>query len=408
MRILVLSDNFVPEQNAPALRTFEHCRRWVQQGASVTVITTVPNFPTGVIQAPYRNRLHQREVMEGIEVIRVWSFLAPNKDVVLRGLDFLSFAVGAFFAGLFQKADVILATSPQLLTGLAGRFLARVKVTPWIFEVRDLWPESIVAVGALKDGVVIRMLERLEVGLYGSAARIVTVSEPMRERIAAKGVPADKIAVVSNGADPARMQGGEKREQLLAQWMPLGRFIVGYIGTHGMAQGLEVVVAAATILRDTNVHFLFVGEGARRLELEALARSAGLANTTFLGQVPAADAIDYLALSDAVVVPLKKTVTFESALPSKIFETAAVGRPMIVSAFGHVADIVQQYDAGVAAEPGDPEQLAAAILRLRDDPALIERLRAGCRKLARDYGRERLADLMLGEIRKVGEPDPEI
>lgn len=406
MRILVLSDNFVPEQNAPALRTFEHCRRWVQQGASVTVITTVPNFPTGIIQAPYRNRFRQRETIDGIEVIRVWSFLAPNKDVIFRGLDFLSFAVGAFLAGLFQKPDVILATSPQLLTGLAGRFLAGAKRKPWVFEVRDLWPESIVAVGALKEGAIIRILEKLEASLYRSAARIVTVSEPMRARIAAKGVSAGKIAVVSNGADPSRLQGGEKRDQLAAQWKPLEKFVVGYVGTHGMAQGLEVVVAAAEILRDTNVHFVFVGEGARRLELEAQARRSGLANTTFLGQVPAADAVDYLALSDLVVVPLKRTTTFESALPSKVFETAAVGRPMIVSASGHVAEVVRQYEAGVVVEPGDPVQLAAAILQLRDDPELRSHLRAGCKKLARDFTRERLADLMLEELRKVQEARP--
>ncbi|MGD0864572.1 MAG: glycosyltransferase family 4 protein [Rhizomicrobium sp.] len=401
MRILVLSDNFVPEQNAPAQRTFEHCRRWVQQGASVTVITTVPNFPTGVIQTPYRNRLRQREVIDGIEVIRVWSFLAPNKDVILRGLDFLSFAIGAFIAGLFEKTDVILATSPQLLTGLAGRLLARAKSKPWVFEVRDLWPESIVAVGAIKDGPVIRALEKLEGSLYRSAARIVTISEPMRDSIAGKGVPADKIGVVSNGADVARVQGSEKRDQLAAQWKPLGKFVVGYIGTHGMAQGLEVVVSAAEILRDTDVHFLFVGEGARRQELQALAQRSGLENTTFLGMVSGPEAVDYLALSDVVVVPLKKAATFESALPSKVFETAAVGRPMVVSASGHVADVVRHYDAGVVVEPGEPGQLAAAILQLRDDPALRSRLRAGCKKLARDFSRERLADLMLEEIRTV-------
>jgi hypothetical protein len=175
-----------------------------------------------------------------------------------------------------------------------------------------------------------------------------------------------------------------------------------------MAQGLEVVVSAAEILRETNVHFLFVGEGVRRLELEALAQRRGLTNTTFLGMVSASDAIDYLALSDVVVVPLKKTTTFESALPSKVFETAAVGRPMIVSAHGHVADVVQHYDAGIVVEPGDPAQLAAAILQLRDDDDLRSRLRAGCKKLARDFSRERLADLMLGEIRKVRNCDSEV
>ncbi|MGD0141742.1 MAG: glycosyltransferase family 4 protein [Rhizomicrobium sp.] len=401
MRILVLSDNFVPEQNAPALRTFEHCRRWVQQGASVTVVTTVPNFPTGIIQAPYRNRLRQREIIDGVEIVRVWSFLAPNKGVAFRALDFLSFAIDAFIAGLFEKADVILATSPQLLTGLAGHLLARAKATPWVFEVRDLWPDSIVAVGALKDGTIIRLLRKLERSLYKSAARIVTISEPMRGLIAAKGVPAEKICVVSNGADAARVTGGERREQLAAQWNLRGKFVVGYVGTHGLAQGLDVIVSAAEILRDTDIHFLFVGEGVRRPELEASARRSGLENTTFLGQVSAAEAIDYLVLSDVVVVPLMKSAMFDVALPSKVSESAAVGRPMIVSAYGHAADVVLHYDAGVVVDPGDSKQLAAAIVRLRDDPALRTRLRAGCKKLARDYTRERLADLMLAEIQKV-------
>ncbi len=151
MHVLVVTDNFVPERNAPAIRTFEHCRRWVRAGVEITVITSVPNFPTGKVLAPYRNRLYQRETKEGIEVVRVWTYLAPNTAVVRRSLDFASFALSGFIAGLMQPADVIMATSPQLLAGLSGCLLAFVKRRPWLLEVRDLWPDSIVALDMMRE-----------------------------------------------------------------------------------------------------------------------------------------------------------------------------------------------------------------------------------------------------------------
>src|SRR5690348_2746262 len=166
MRILLLTDNFVPEINSPALRAYEHARRWVEAGVCVTVVTSIPNFPTGRPLPPYRNRPYQREILDGIEVVRVWTLLAPNRGVLRRSLDFLSFAATGFLAGVFQKADVIVATSPQLLTGLAGRWLAAAKRKPWIFEVRDLWPDSIVSVGVMKDNAFIRTLQLLEHHLY--------------------------------------------------------------------------------------------------------------------------------------------------------------------------------------------------------------------------------------------------
>jgi glycosyltransferase involved in cell wall biosynthesis len=399
MHILVLADNFVPEQNAPALRTYEHCRRWVESGVAVTVITTVPNFPLGKPQAPYRNRLYQRERIDGIDVVRVWTFLAPNKGVVLRALDFVSFAMSSFVAGLFQQADIILATSPQLLTGLSGQMLSIVKRRPWIFEVRDLWPESIIAVGALRDGVVVRVLRRLEHALYRGAARIVTLTDPMRISIADTGVPISKIGVVSNGAGQLRFARPDGSRALAAERGLAGKFIVGYVGTLGMAQGLEVVVRAAEILRDSDIHFLLVGDGARRMDLEALTAHLGLANVTFIGMVPADIAIDYLMLSDAIVVPLKPSHLLDVSMPSKIFEAAAVGRPIILSAHGYSADVVNRYGAGAVVEPGNPNALAAAIAALRSDPKSQERFRLGCFALARDFDRQVLADLMLQEIR---------
>jgi glycosyltransferase involved in cell wall biosynthesis len=399
MEVLFLSDNFVPEQNASARRSYEHCRRWVKQGIGVTVITTVPNFPLGKPHPPYRNRPYMRETIDGIRVIRVWSFLAPNRGVVLRALDFASFAVSGFFAGLFQKPDIIVATSPQLLTGLAGHLIGRVKKCPWLFEVRDLWPESIAAVGAMKEGIIMRSLRHLERLLYNGAERIVTVTEPMRRQLTARGVPAEKVGVVPNGADLERLIPRLRNPRLAARLCIEGKFIVAYVGTHGLAQGLEVVIAAAGLVDNTDIHFLFVGDGARRKDLMETANSSGVTNVSFVGAVPSDAAIDYLALADAIVVPLRKSALFDGALPSKIFEAAAMERPILLSASGISADLVRTYRAGLVVEPENAEALAAAVLRLHSDAQLRESFRSGCRKLARQHDRERLANLMLAEIR---------
>jgi hypothetical protein len=399
MKVLFLTDNFVPEQNASARRSYEHCRNWVNQGVQVTVVTTVPNFPLGKPHPSYRNRLFARETIDGIEVVRVWSFLAPNRGVVLRALDFASFAVTGFLAGLAQKADVIVATSPQLLTAACGHFLSRAKKRPWVFEVRDLWPESITAVGAMREGMVMRLLRRLEAKLYRSAERIVTVTDPMRARLIGRGVPEKKVGVVPNGADLKRLLPRLASAELATELDLAGKFVVGYVGTHGFAQGLEVVVKAADLIRDRNVHFLFVGEGARRDFLIEMARGMGLHNVTFLRGVPADVAVDYLALSDAIVVPLKNSALFDSALPSKIFEAAAMEKPVLLSANGLSADVVREFNAGIAVAAEDAQALAAAILRLHDDAVLRESFRSGCRALARQYNRETLANRMLEEIR---------
>ena len=399
MKLLFLTDNFVPEQNASARRSYEHCRNWVRQGVQVTVVTTVPNFPLGKPQPPYRNRLYARETIDGIEVVRVWSFLAPNSGVVLRALDFASFAVTGFFAGLAQRADIIVATSPQLLTAVSGHFLSRVKRRPWVFEVRDLWPESITAVGAMKEGVVLRLLRRLERRLYQSAERIVTVTEPMRMRLTERGVPEEKLGVVPNGADLTRLLPRLASTDLAARLELEGKFVVGYVGTHGFAQGLEVVVKAASLINDRNIHFLFVGEGARREYLVELAARLNVQNATFVRGVPSDIAVEYLALADAIVVPLKNSTLFDGALPSKIFEAAAMEKPLLLSAKGLSSDVVREYHAGIVVEPENPQALAAAVRRLHQDKTLRDSFRSGCRALARQYNRETLANRMLDEIR---------
>jgi glycosyltransferase involved in cell wall biosynthesis len=398
MHILFVTDNFVPEANAPAIRTFEHARRWREMGHRVTVVTGVPNFPTGRPQPPYRNRLFQRETIDGIEVRRVWTYLAPNKGVLRRSLDFLSFAISGFFGGLGVPADVIVATSPQLLTGLAGKWLARAKGKPWVFEVRDLWPDSILAVGAMRNNIEIRMLRRLERSFYKSANRIVTVSNALSARIAAGGVPESKLAVVTNGVDPSRFERRERSPELMKALGLEGKFVVAYVGSLGAAHSLDTALDATSLLKQGAVHFLFVGEGARYGELKARAAAMDLKNVTFTGMVPGGVVPDYLALADVALVSLRRTPLFRAAIPSKIFEAAAMEKPILLAVEGVAADLIADYEAGVAVPPEDAHAMAAAIETLRDDPGLRARLAAGCKRLAHDYDRRMLAEKMLGEI----------
>ncbi|HEY1707242.1 MAG TPA: glycosyltransferase family 4 protein [Rhizomicrobium sp.] len=391
----------MPEHNAPAQRVYDHCKRWVDAGARVTVITGVPNFPTGVVQAPYRNRLYQRETIDGIEVVRVWTFLAPNSGIVLRTLDFISYAATSFFAGLFQSCDVIVATSPQLLTAFSGAMLSTMKRRPWVFEVRDLWPDSITAVNAMRIGPLISFLRWLERRLYISADRIVTISDPMKTAIAAKGIPATKVSIVPNGAT-TRLQPEEKGAALAESLGLTGKFVVGYVGTHGLAHDLETVLrAAAKLQARDDIRFLLVGEGARKKALQEMAAGMGLTNLSFVGPVLSTRVAAYLALCDALLVPLKNMPISSGAIPSKIFDAAVMERPVLLGVPGTAAELIERYGAGLVVEPESPGSLAEAVERLAGDAALCQTCRAGGRALAKDYGRDSLADRMLETITAV-------
>lgn len=400
MHVLVVTDNFAPERNAPAIRTYEHCRRWVKAGAKVTVVTSVPNFPTGKVLAPYRNRLVQRETIDGIEVVRVWTYLAPNTAVIRRSIDFASFGLSGFIAGLAQRADVIMATSPQLLAGLTGRVLALVKGRPWLLEIRDLWPDSIVALDMMRERhLLVRMLRAVENMLYRSAARIVTTNSGLRDRLIARGVPGAKIGVVPNGVDAIQFSPRPRPQILLEKYGLADKFVVGYIGTQGLAHDLETVIAAAAAMRDRNVAFLFVGDGAQHLPIVRMVKRLKLDNVQFVRTVAPEEVPDHIACCDVLLVPMKRTSTLSDTMPSKIFEIAAMERPIVIGAEGIAADLVEDHRAGIAVEPECTEALIAAIERLRNEPAFCQSLQSGSRALADDFSRDKFAAQMLDEIR---------
>jgi len=400
MHILFLTDNFPPEVNAPASRTFEHCREWVKAGCEVTVITCAPNFPHGKVYSGYRNRLWQTESMDGIRVIRVWTYMAANEGFVRRVMDYVSFMLAATLAVPFvPRPSLIVGTSPQFFTACAAYLASRLRGVPFVFELRDLWPESIKAVGAMKDSAILRFFERLELFLYRRAEHIVSVTESFRDVLARRGVDAGKISVVTNGVDGTRFRPMPKDPELLERLGLEGKFVAGYIGTHGLAHHLETVLDAAKMLhgdRDGgDFRFLFLGDGASKPLLQSKAREMGLDNVLFVDSVPKAEVPRYWSLLDASIIHLKKTPLFETVIPSKLFECMGMGIPVVHGVAGESAEIVRRHDAGLVFEPENSSELVCHLQTLRNDPGLYARLQTNGLVAVRDFDRSTLAVKML-------------
>ena len=409
MHILLLTDNFTPEVNAPASRSFEHCRHWANAGHQITVVTGVPNFPRGVVFPGYSNRLWQTEVIDGIRVVRVWTFICANQGFLCRTLDYLSFMITAFLASFFiRRVDVVVGTSPQFFTVCAAWLVSVLRRVPFVFELRDLWPQSIRVVGAMKDGMLLRALGRIELFLYHRAALIVPVTHSFKRILTARGVDPDKITVVTNGVDLQRFQPSPKDPLLEAKLGLSGCFVAGYIGTHGLAHGLATVLDAARLLRDQgqdDIRILMLGDGAEKAALQRRADAEGLRNILFVDTVPKDQVSRYWSLLDCSLIHLKQDALFQSVIPSKLFEAMATGIPVVLGVEGEVADIVRRYEVGVTVEPENAKAMVDAILMLRDDPAARTIMAENGARTARRFSRPVLALSMLQAIEGVVQHD---
>lgn len=395
MRILFLTDNFPPEVNAPATRTFEHCQEWVKAGAEVTIITGEPNFPQGKVYAGYKNHFYKKETIDGIKVIRVWTYIVPNKGILKRTLDFISFSITSFFAGLFQKADIIIATSPQFFTALSARTLHFWKHTPWIMEVRDLWPESIKTVGAIKQGKIIRYWEWQEERCYNSAKKIVVVTDTFKKKLIERGFPENKIEVIKNGVNIELFKPIRKDQELLDKLGLRDKKIIGYIGTHGMAHKLDFILRCAKDMESQNdFHFLFLGDGGKKEDLLKLKEKLKCTNVTMLPLVSKKEVKRYISILDICLINLRKDPLFTTVIPSKIFENAAMAIPILMGVEGEAQEIVESYGAGLCFEPENEDDFKKKISQLID-PNTYKRCQAGCLKLAADFNRKKLAHRML-------------
>lgn len=399
MRILFLTDNFPPEVNAPASRTYDHAKEWIKFGHQVTVITCAPNFPKGKVYDGYKNKLYQTENMDGIKVIRVWSYIAANKGFLKRTLDFISFSISSFFAGLFQKADIIIATSPQFFTALSGRTLSFFKRTPWIMEVRDLWPESIKTVGAMKDNAFIRYFEWEEKKCYKSAKKIIVVTDSFKKTLIQRGIPSSKIYVIKNGANRELFKPIPKDESLIKELGLEGKKIIGYIGTHGMAHKLDFILQCAKhMIGKNNYHFLFIGSGAEKENLIKMKETENISNVSLLDSVPKNEVNRYISILDVSLINLKKSDLFKTVIPSKIFENAGMEIPIIMGVEGEAQSIIEQYGAGICFEPENETDFTEKLKLLLDNADFYKKCQEGGEKLSKDFDRKILAKNMLDII----------
>ena len=413
MRIAYLSQYFPPEIGAPAARVFELSREWVRLGHQVSVVTGFPNHPTGVVPEAYRGKLVDHEQISGIDVYRNWTLALPNRWLPLRIASQLSFPLSVVGLGLprIPRPDVVIATSPSIFTSASGLVFSRTWNVPFVFEVRDLWPQLFIEMGMIKNRTLIRALEAAELFQYDKARKIVVVTEAFKTILMSRGVPADKLSVIPNGVDLDMFHEDPAGAAEVRQVHGLGdRFVVAYIGTQGVLHGLKSVLEAADRLRSRDdIRFLFVGEGHEREALIAQAEAMRLPNVIFVpGQarerIPA-----YISAADVCLVALRRDrFLAENFVPSKIFEFLGCGRPVLASLAGEAAAIVERAGAGRIVPPEDPAALAEAIAALAANRAATRALgERGLRFARANCDRAALAHRyleVLGELAPLAKP----
>lgn len=403
MRILIISYFCPPEVSAAAYRVFENATRFSKMGHDVTILTGLPNSPRGRLFPGYRYRLLQREHRDGVTIVRVASLYAPITSTFNRLRSYLSLMVaqmiGSFFAG---SADVVIGSSPPLFTALAGYVASRVRRCPFVFEVADLWPENMVAIGSLKNKFVIWALRALELFLYRRANRIVPVTHGFKDYIAQKGIPSAKINVVTNGVDLDLFTPVEYPRAVARELGCEGKFVAAYIGTVGINHGIDVLLDAAELLRDTpDIAILIVGDGAERATLEESARCRRLTNVRFVGERPRNEMPAFHALADAMVVLLKKADYFRRVIPSKIFAAMGMQRPVLIAVEGESRHIIEEAGAGIGVEPDSAIAIADGIRRLRrikTQGALREMGKKGREFVRRHFDRDATAGRYLDTL----------
>ena len=371
MNILYLSQYFPPEIGATQTRAYEMASNLVSMGHQVTMMTEVPNHPSGIIPLEYRSRFRVIEKMDGIHVVRSWVYATPIKSFKTRMLFYISFMLTTVLNSFFLKRkqfDVVYATSPPLFVGLAGLIIAKLRRIPFVFEVRDLWPESAVELGELKNPRYIQYGHTIADLCYQNATGVIGVTKGIYEKLKGKNVPEHKLFLIKNGTNPERyryIQNHNLEKEL--GWK--GKFVVLYAGIHGVAQGLECVIETASVLEHMDrIHFAFVGEGPAKDGLIAEVKRKRITNIEFLSEVPADEIAKYISLASTCLVPLRKKNLFKGALPSKMFDCWACGKPIILSVDGEARTELEAARGGLFVEPENASAMAEAISYMYKNP----------------------------------------
>lgn len=406
MHIVYIAQYFNLPSEPGGSRVYQFAKRWVVQGHRVTLITGFLNHKTMKVPERFRGRLWARESIEGIDVLRVYSYPRIQGSFLRRSVNFLSFAFFASLYGLIrvEKADLVYATSTPLTVGVPGLVLRFGKRVPLVFEVRDLWPESAVVAGVLRRGWLVRGVEWFARRIYRASTLVVALTRGIADGLAKAGVPRDKIRFAPNGIDDWMVSDGvtaAPRENLGLE----EKFVCIYTGAHGMWNRLETILETADLLRDENQFaFLLVGDGDAKPQLLQWARDRRLANVTFLEPMPKREAMSHVKMADCCLITTWDHPFQRMIFPNKIFDYMGCGRPTVAAADGESADLIREAEAGMAVPPEKPAELAAALRQLAALPR-AERDRMGQR--AREHAlahfrREEIAQTLLDEFHRLG------
>lgn len=404
LRVTFLTHYFPPEVGPAQVRLFELAKRLIGAGETVTVVTGFPNYPTGVIAPGYGGKMFMEDHVDGIRVLRTWVFATRGRGFLSRILNYLSFPVFSLLAiRKLGRTDVIYVQSPPLFTGLAALWFARLKRAPFIFNVSDIWPQSAVELGVLRNRFAIRISEMLERHIYRRAARITVPTPGILERLVARGVPREKLFLLTNGVDTAAYQVGAPDLELASRLGLDGHKVFMYAGLHGLAQGLDVILEAAKLTRNPDILYVLVGDGAEKAELVAKAEAEGIANVRFLPIQPTSTLPAVLNLAYATIIPLRRLELFKAALPSKLFDSMAAGRPIVAPLWGEAAALVEAAACGVVVEPEDARAVQRAVETLAADPALAHRLgEQGRRYVVEHFDRDDIAARLAKLLEEIG------
>jgi len=397
MHLAILTQYYRPEIGAPQARLSNLASHFVRRGHSVTVLTAMPNYPIGKVYDGYAGLL-RREKLEGIDIVRTFIYPTTKTDFVRRLTNYFSFVITSSLVGtiLLKKVDFLLVESPPLFLGLTGILLSRLKGARLIFNVSDLWPESAVRLGMIEEkSWSYRCSAWLEKLCYRSAWLVTGQSKGILASISER-FPHCRTFHLSNGADISRYlpetfmasNDGEQKES----------FVLLYAGLHGLAQGLAQLLDAAEQLQDQKeFRFLLVGDGPEKKELVQRAQQRRIANVEFLDPRPAEEVPALLAAADVLLVPLG--LDLPGAVPSKLYEAMASGRPVVLVASGEAAEIVREHHAGITIMPGELKELVAALRRLKAEPALRKEFGNNGRKAATlHYDRKKIADRFINHL----------
>lgn len=406
MKINLVCQYYPPEIGAPQARLSEMAMEWVKQGHKVTVLTGFPNHPTGIIPPEYKGKIFMEEYVNDIKIWRHWLYATPNEGFFKKTVAHISFMITVILLSLFRgkRPDILIVSSPNFFSVISAYIMSRIRHVPYIFEVRDLWPGIFIELGVLKNRYLIKLLESIEIFLYRRAAGVVPVTQGFADNITRRGIPSEKIEVITNGVDldtytPNIINYSLRKELNL----PLDTFILLYIGAHGISHGLQSVIEAAYLLRhDVGIHFLFVGEGADKAKLISLAQKKQLENVTFMKGQPRERVVLFYQLADACIVPLRNVQGLGTFIPSKMFEIMASAKPIIAPLHGEAADILKRSGSAIVIPPEDTKTLTKAIETLKDDHERCKNMGIAGRKFVEKYyDRKVLARKYLALISKI-------